>query len=217
MRWSASWAADSVHVSKATAARALAVLEERGFVVPMTKGAFSLKLRHATTWRLTEFNCDVTHDLPTKDFARWSPQTQNTVSSQATTVSRVRLNGISGETVNTENRPAGTSGETVEPISPAPRSHHRDTYSLPGTGGKRARHQSAVASAPPPLIASLMQARACDRAEAEAIFASIPVMTTRLDFTRGTQEAKMTKLLRKAEQDEIDATDAGPSKSAASC
>jgi len=40
----------------------------------MVKGAFNVKHRLATEWRLTEFNCDVTHALPTKDFARWSPE-----------------------------------------------------------------------------------------------------------------------------------------------
>ena len=63
-------AADSLHIGKSTAASALTVLQERGFIVPMTKGAFSRKVRHATEWRLTEFPCDVTHALPSKEFAQ---------------------------------------------------------------------------------------------------------------------------------------------------
>jgi hypothetical protein len=31
--------------------------------------------RHASEWRLTEFGCNVTRNLPTKDFVRWSPKT----------------------------------------------------------------------------------------------------------------------------------------------
>jgi hypothetical protein len=127
-------AAEALRISKSTAARDLAVLEERGFVVPMTKGAFSLKKRHATTWRLTEFNCDVPPGLPTRDFARWSPEMQNTVSPQTNTVPLVRPNGISGETVTSENGPDAFRGETVRPILAAPRSHHRYTSKLPGRG-----------------------------------------------------------------------------------
>src|SRR5215469_837939 len=41
------------------------------FIVPITKGAFSLKKRHATEWRLTAFPCDVTGAWATKDFMRW--------------------------------------------------------------------------------------------------------------------------------------------------
>ena len=171
-------AADSLHISKATAARDLAALQERGFIVPMTKGAFSLKQRHATTWRLTEFNCDVTRELPTKDFARWSPEIQNTVSPRTSTVPVVRPNGTSGETVTPKNSPDGTSSETVTPVLAAPRSHHRYTSKLPGR--ERSAPHGAVASDPPPrvdleaLIAAIMQTHNCSRPEAEAIFRSLP-------------------------------------------
>jgi hypothetical protein len=67
-------AAKNLHIGTSTAKRALDVLQERGFIVCMTKGAFSLKARHATEWRLTEFVCDVSGDLPTKEFIRWRPE-----------------------------------------------------------------------------------------------------------------------------------------------
>jgi len=67
-------AAQALHIGKATAARDLIVLEERGFIVVMVRGAFNVKLKLATEWRLTEFNCDVTGALPTKAFAKWSPK-----------------------------------------------------------------------------------------------------------------------------------------------
>lgn len=70
--------AAALYVSRATAWRALRVLQDRGFVVQTKRGAFSLKARHATEWRLTEFGDDVTDALATKDFARW--EKQNTVS-----------------------------------------------------------------------------------------------------------------------------------------
>jgi DNA-binding transcriptional regulator YhcF (GntR family) len=72
-------AAKTLKIGKSTAARALKQLQERGFIVAITKGAFSRKLKHATEWRLTEFPCDITHDLATKEFARWSPEIQKAV------------------------------------------------------------------------------------------------------------------------------------------
>jgi hypothetical protein len=70
--------AEALNVSKMTAQRALHILQDRGFIVETKRGAFSLKERHATEWRLTEFGDDVTGALSTKDFARWKKQ--NTVS-----------------------------------------------------------------------------------------------------------------------------------------
>jgi DNA-binding transcriptional MocR family regulator len=67
-------ATKALHIGKATASRALHSLERRGFIVATQRGAFSFKVRHATEWRLTEFPCDITQQLATKDFARWSPQ-----------------------------------------------------------------------------------------------------------------------------------------------
>lgn len=63
--------AANLSCSKATASRALAGLEEHGFIVQMKKGAFNYKVRHSSEWRLTEYPCDVTGGLPTKEFARW--------------------------------------------------------------------------------------------------------------------------------------------------
>jgi len=60
-------------VSDSTGWRMLRLLQERGFIVLMKRGAFSRKCRHASEWRLTEFVCDVTNALPTKDFIRWRP------------------------------------------------------------------------------------------------------------------------------------------------
>jgi hypothetical protein len=82
--------AQALNVSKMTAQRALQTLQERGFIVETKRGAFSLKERHATEWRLTEFGDDVTGALSTKDFARW--RKQNTVSPE-------NPYGVRGDTV----------------------------------------------------------------------------------------------------------------------
>ena len=64
-------AARAIQVSPATAGRSMARLQERGFIVAMTKGRFKLK-RHATEWRLTEFRCDVTGEPASRDFEGWT-------------------------------------------------------------------------------------------------------------------------------------------------
>jgi DNA-binding transcriptional regulator YhcF (GntR family) len=71
-------AAKSVKIGKSTVAKAIRQLQDRGFIVEVTKGAFSRKVRHATEWRLTEFSCDITDALATREYLHW-PQIQNTV------------------------------------------------------------------------------------------------------------------------------------------
>jgi hypothetical protein len=104
-----------LHVSKATAARALSALLDRGFIVPTKIGAFSLKIRHASEWRLTEHYCDVTGTEATKAFMRWRPELQNTVPLVRLSVPLVRPIGPRSETVNPKNSPHGPPSETVSP------------------------------------------------------------------------------------------------------
>jgi hypothetical protein len=63
--------AAALHISPATVARCLVKLVDHGFIVATMKGAFDYKKRHATEWRLTEF--DYGDRCATKDFMRWSP------------------------------------------------------------------------------------------------------------------------------------------------
>ena len=64
----------ALNIGKTTACRAMQALQDRGFIVCTRKGAFSLKTRHATEWRLTEHPCDVSHTcLGSKEFMRWMP------------------------------------------------------------------------------------------------------------------------------------------------
>lgn len=86
IHYSVREAVKSLPIGKTTAARALLVLQERGFIVPVTKGAFSVKIKLATEWRLTEFDCNVFGEDASKDFVRWLPNIQNTVPLQPTTV-----------------------------------------------------------------------------------------------------------------------------------
>ena len=68
--FSARQAARAIQVSTATAARAMIHLQDRGFIVAVTKGHFTRK-RQATRWRLTEFDCDLTGQPASRDFEAW--------------------------------------------------------------------------------------------------------------------------------------------------
>jgi DNA-binding transcriptional regulator YhcF (GntR family) len=84
--------------SKDTAAKALRSLDDHGFIRTVQKGGFSRKVEHATEYRLTEFNCDVTGELATKDFTRWTPEIQNAVPQGRQIVLPRRRSGPSAQT-----------------------------------------------------------------------------------------------------------------------
>jgi hypothetical protein len=73
--------ASAINVSRATAARALKELTDRGFIEQTRRSAFSCKVRLASEWRLTFHACDRTGELSSKAFMRWRPEHQSTVSS----------------------------------------------------------------------------------------------------------------------------------------
>jgi DNA-binding transcriptional MocR family regulator len=64
-------------IARGTARQALAELQDRGFIECVTKGSFNRKVQHASEWRLTWWECDVTGAMPSKDFMRWSREKQN--------------------------------------------------------------------------------------------------------------------------------------------
>lgn len=66
-------AASDCRINKDTAARALADLQDKGFLECATPGGFTRKIRHATEWRLSDERCDATGALPSKAFMRWRP------------------------------------------------------------------------------------------------------------------------------------------------
>jgi hypothetical protein len=61
-------AADRVGCSKNTAGRALTELTQKGFVDRVKGGHFDRKTPHAAEYRLTLYNCDVSHERPSKRF-----------------------------------------------------------------------------------------------------------------------------------------------------
>jgi hypothetical protein len=72
-------AAKALKVGRTTAAKAFELLQETGLLALETKGTFNRKVRHASEWRLTELQSDVTSDWATRDYLNWRPgKIQNT-------------------------------------------------------------------------------------------------------------------------------------------
>ncbi|MFN0191848.1 MAG: hypothetical protein ACKVP5_07700 [Aestuariivirga sp.] len=84
---SAKMLADRLPIGRATANRAIAELQVKGFIEPVRLGSFSVKYgdRRATEWRLTRYRCDATGAAPSKTFMRWQAgKIHFTVSPQST-------------------------------------------------------------------------------------------------------------------------------------
>lgn len=80
-------AAARCRIARNTAARAFDELQDRGFIECVTQGGFSLKLRHASEWRLTHLKCDASGQLPSSPFMRWqATEIQNPVAIRTATV-----------------------------------------------------------------------------------------------------------------------------------
>ena len=101
-------AATALRIGKTRAAEAFSTLEERGFIGTSKKGHFDRKVRHSTEWRLTEYGCDMTGALATKDFARWSPDAKSRYPRADRTVPDGGPIGTRERTGNSENRLHGT-------------------------------------------------------------------------------------------------------------
>ena len=56
-----------------TAARALRELVDKGFIEMRVRGAFHVKFRRATEWRLNDRRCDATGKEQSQAFLRWAP------------------------------------------------------------------------------------------------------------------------------------------------
>lgn len=116
--------AGELGMGRDTAARALHRLTEVGFIAKQRQSAFNVKNRLATEWRLTEYRCDVTGDLPTKDFMRWGVESKSQ-SHQSDTQSRLSDYSTAGGA----RKPLhGRPPRTVEQASAFPQSHPSDTY-----------------------------------------------------------------------------------------
>ncbi|MCJ2039306.1 helix-turn-helix domain-containing protein [Methylobacterium sp. J-059] len=100
--------ADELQVGKSTAAEFLAQLQERGFITVTIRGTFTHKNRRATEWRLTEYPCDVTGEMQTKTFTRWTPGSNFTVRPGVPTVPVAGPDGTCGRTMDRQKAAYGT-------------------------------------------------------------------------------------------------------------
>lgn len=122
--------ADNLNVSKATAMRALARLQDHGFVVMAKKGAFRALIRVASEWRLTEFADDTTGEIATKDFVKWQPKNKTPFHVETHVGVEMKPDGCRDETREDEKTPLRFHHETQDDDSWF---HQRDTSSLPGS------------------------------------------------------------------------------------
>jgi DNA-binding transcriptional regulator YhcF (GntR family) len=65
-----------------TAGRALQELIDKGFIEPRIKGAFSVKFKRATEWRLNDRRCDATGMGQSQAFMKWQGPEQPTAKSK---------------------------------------------------------------------------------------------------------------------------------------
>jgi hypothetical protein len=118
--------AEALHSSKDTALRVLESLMEKGFVAKAKASGFNVKNRTATEWRLTEYTCDVSGQLPTKDFMRWEAKENPQAHQKDAQAHQKDSNGIARRQNNPHRRTTGT----VRPIPAPAQAHQKDTYSI---------------------------------------------------------------------------------------
>lgn len=144
-------AADRCNINKDTARKALSRLQERGFTECVTPGGFSLKLRHATEWRLLDERCDKTGALPTKAFMRWRPQEASERKARSENVSDTVP---SNRTDDTQSGPGGAvsapSNRTSGPNRqrwwvPSSRTHIHSSHAEGEAGQSHAEQRVAAA------------------------------------------------------------------------
>ena len=118
--------AEALKSSKDTALRSQESLIEKGFIVKTKASGFSVKNRTATEWRLTEYACNLTGDLATKDFTRWTA-TKNLQAHQKDVQAHHRDSEAQNQPqIRLHRRTTGT----VTPISADPQAHQKDTYNI---------------------------------------------------------------------------------------
>jgi hypothetical protein len=124
--------AEALHSSKDTARRALDSLQEKGFVEKAKASAFNVKNRAVTEWRLTEYKCDLTGELPTKAFMRWQ-EPKNSQAHEKDAQAHQRDTPLPKMPDFIGHR--RTTG-TVKPVFANSQAQDRDTYSITIGGAK---------------------------------------------------------------------------------
>lgn len=96
-------AAAAIGVSRNTASRAFAELIDHGFLRPVRKGHFQVKVRHATIWRLTAQPYPRAHQGPTNEWRDWRPEQKSRAQN---------LNGTGARMGHNSSKPVLTGAKT---------------------------------------------------------------------------------------------------------
>jgi len=118
--------ADKLQSSKDTARRCLESLVEKGFAVKTKASGFNVKSRTATEWRLTEYACDLTGELPTKEFMRWVPAKNLQAHQKDVQAHQKDSEPADRHQISPHRRTTGT----VNRVSGLPQAHQKDTYNI---------------------------------------------------------------------------------------
>jgi hypothetical protein len=69
--------AKNLNISPPTAQRRVfKELKDHGFIIETKRGRYGKKRSYASEWRLTEFQCDATGELPTHAYRHWQGSAQ---------------------------------------------------------------------------------------------------------------------------------------------
>ena len=126
--YSAREAADECGITKTTANIALRDIEDKGFTECMDRGAFTVKHKEASTWRLTMYPCDgnpatkefMRPEAPPKAPRKFKTRYRNSVS----TVSKIGTDEYSDTAHGIENRDRDPQNDPIHGIE------NRYTYSF---------------------------------------------------------------------------------------
>jgi hypothetical protein len=70
--------AANLGVSPPTAGKVFKDLKEHGFIIETKRGRYGRRRNYASEWRLSEFGCDVTGQLPTHSYRHWQGPSKST-------------------------------------------------------------------------------------------------------------------------------------------
>jgi Iron dependent repressor, N-terminal DNA binding domain len=146
-----------LNVSKSTAAEALRELQTKGFVDVAKPGGFNLKTgdKRGTEWRLTRWQCNVTHVPPTRAFMNWKLGTAKP--KKKITVRPLAHNGAAKGTQDAKNTPQGLvvsptpdRNALFDKASGAPGRTHIDIYHPPHSPAQAGAARQGASAMPSP-------------------------------------------------------------------
>lgn len=112
-------AADAIGVARNTASRAFEELIELGFLRPVQQGYFHVKIRLATTWRLTFQPYPRNHQGPTNEYRNWRPEEKPRAQKINGTGAEIEINSRNGQIAGSKIVPVDFRNRGKPPSAPA--------------------------------------------------------------------------------------------------